>query len=123
LEHPIPKKALREAYEAQKLAHSNKLPAAIAKLEDAIRICPAYRDAHVNLGAEYARVGRVGDAVAEFQEALNIGPPVSAIYVDLGLTSLALREYGEAAAFARKALELDPANAGAQKVLESALTH
>lgn len=123
LEHPIPKKALRDAYEAQQFARANNLPKAIAKLEDAIRIYPPYRDAHVNLGAEYARAGRIADARAEFQKALDIGPPVSPIYADLALTSLALHQNREAEEFARKALELDPANAGAQKVLESALTH
>lgn len=123
LEHPIPKKALRDAYQAQQFARANNLPKAIAKLEDAVRIYPTYRDAHVNLGAEYARVGRIADARAEFQEALDIGPPVSPIYADLALISLALHQNREAEEFARKALELDPANAGAQKVLESALTH
>ncbi len=120
LQHPIPKKAIREAYEAQQLSRDNNFPKAIAKLEDAIRIDPDFRDAHLNLGVEYTRVGRTADARLQFQKALEIGPPVPPIYIDLALTSLALHDYREADAFARKALQLDPANGGAQRVLKLA---
>lgn len=123
LQHPIPRKALREAYQAQELARANKIPKAIAKLEDAIRIAPRYRDAHVNLGVQYARVGRTTDARAELKKALEIGPPASAIYFDLALASLALDQPSDAEAFARKALELDPADDGAQWALQRALSH
>jgi tetratricopeptide (TPR) repeat protein len=122
-EHPIPKKAIREAYEAQQLARASDFPKAIAKLEKAIRIYPAYRDAHLNLGVQYARAGRSAEARAEFQKALNIGPPAAPIYADLSLTSLGLHQYREAEAFARKALELDPANSSAQRALQYASTH
>src|ERR1700733_6373953 len=40
LEHPVPKKAIREAYRAQQFARANDVPKAIAKLENAIRIDP-----------------------------------------------------------------------------------
>ena len=117
LTHPISKKAMRAAYEAQKSAQAGDLPGAIAKLEKAIRIDPAYRDAHLNLGVQYARVRRYSDARAEFQKSLDIGPPASPIYMDLALISLTSRQYREAETFSRKALELDPANRGAQRVL------
>ncbi len=117
LTHPVSKKAVRAAYEAQKSAAAGDFPAAIAKLEKAIRIDPAYRDAHLNLGVQYARAGRNGEARAEFQKSLDIGPPASPIFVDLALISLASRQYREAETLARKALELDPANRGAQRVL------
>jgi tetratricopeptide (TPR) repeat protein len=120
LQHPIPKKAIREAYEAQRFSRDNNLPKAIAKLESAIRVDPNFRDAHLNLGVEYTRVGRNAEARAEFQKALEIGPPAAPIYIDLALTSLALGQYHEAEALARKALELDPANGGAQRVLKLA---
>jgi tetratricopeptide (TPR) repeat protein len=117
LQHPVSKKALREAYDAQRYSRANDGPKAIAKLEKAIRIDPAYRDAHLNLGVQYSRAGRIADARAEFQKALDIGPPAAPIYIDLALTSLALRQYHEAETFARKALELDPANSEAQQAL------
>jgi tetratricopeptide (TPR) repeat protein len=123
LQHPIPKKAIREAFEAQQFSREHNLPKAIAKLEDAIRIDPNFRDAHLNLGVEYTRVGRIVDARAQFQKALEIGPPAAPIYIDLALTSMALHDYREALAFARKALELDPANGNAQKALQFASQH
>jgi tetratricopeptide (TPR) repeat protein len=118
LQHPVPKKAYRAAYDAQQLTDANKIPQAIAKLEKAIRIDPSYRDAHCNLGVLYARVGRVIDARAEFQKALDIGPPAAPIYADLALTSAAAGEFALAVTFARKALELDPADRAARLLLE-----
>jgi len=123
LEHPIDKKAIKEAYEAQQYERAKDFPKAIAKLEKAIQIAPQFRDAHLNLGVQYARVGRTADARAEFQKALDIGPPAAQIYADLALTSLAVREFREAETFARKALELDPANSSAQRVLKYASKH
>jgi tetratricopeptide (TPR) repeat protein len=123
LQHPIPKKAMREAYQAQQLARANNIPKAIAKLENAIRIDPYYRDAHLNLGVAYTRVGRNADARAEFQKALDLGPPAAPLYVDLAFTSLVLRQYSDAESYARKALELDPANSYAQQALRFASSH
>ena len=123
LQHPIPKKALKQAYEAQQFARANNIPKAIAKLESAISIDPAYRDAHLNLGVEYVRVGRRADARAEFQKALDIGPPIAPIYIDLALISLALGQSREAETLARRALELDPGNNGAHWVLQRTLNH
>jgi tetratricopeptide (TPR) repeat protein len=122
LEHPIPEKALRAAYEAQQFSNAHNTAKAIAKLQKAIRIDPSYRDAHCNLGVLYARAGRPADARAEFEKALAIGPPAAPIYVDLALSSVAAGEIQAAQALARKALELDPANGGAQRILE-ALKH
>jgi Flp pilus assembly protein TadD len=123
LEHPIPKKAIREAYEAQQLASSSNFAKAIAKLEHAIRLAPSYRDAHVNLGVQYARVGRGAEARTEFQKAIDIGPPIAPAYADMALVSLILHRSQEADTFAHKALELDPANTTAQKVLQFMPTH
>jgi len=52
LQHPVPKKAARAAYQAQQFSTAHKSTQAIAKLEEAIRIDPSYRDAHCNLGVE-----------------------------------------------------------------------
>lgn len=122
LEHPIPKKALREAYEAQKLSNAHKTAQSIAKYEKALRIYPQFRDARVDLGVEYARAGRLSDARAQFLKALEIGPPVTTIYFDLALAALAAHEYHEAEKQARNALELAPGHRGAKNVLAYALT-
>jgi tetratricopeptide (TPR) repeat protein len=123
LQHPVSKKATKEAYDGQRFARVGKLSKAIAKFEMAIRIDPAYRDAHLDLGVQYARLGRTADARAEFQKALDIGPPAALVYADLALTSLALRHNLEAKTFAQKALDLDPANRAAQQAFEYASSH
>lgn len=122
LEHPVPKKAIREAHEAERFSRNHDIPKAIAKLENAIRIDPSYRDAHVNLGVQYARSGRVADADAEFKKALDIGPPVASLYANEAVTSLVLHRIQDAETFARKALELDRANSAAQHVLQRLLS-
>jgi Flp pilus assembly protein TadD len=123
LEHPVSKKALREAYAAQKFARANNLPRAIASLEKAVRIDPNYRDAHLNLGVQYARIGRLGDARGEFQKALDIGPPTAPVLVNLALIALATNQIHEAEKFGRQALELDPASTGGRKILQFAAAH
>jgi Flp pilus assembly protein TadD len=120
LQHTVPKKALREAYAAQRLSNAGRIPQAIAKLEEAVRLDPAYRDAHCNLGVLYARIGRIADARTEFQKALEIGPPAAPIYADLALASVASGEFMAAGTFARQALALDPADKAAQRVLKHA---
>jgi Tfp pilus assembly protein PilF len=119
LQHPVSKKAIRAAYQAQQFTDAHNIPKAIAKLEKAIRIDPSYRDAHCNLGVLYARMGRITDARAELQKALDIGPPAAQIYADLALTSAAVGEFRQAQAFAQKALDLDPGN-GAARLLPKA---
>jgi tetratricopeptide (TPR) repeat protein len=119
LKHPIPKKALRAAYQAQQFSDAHNTAQAIAKLEEAIHIAPLFRDAHCNLGVQYARTGRLADARAEFQKALEIGPPAVPIYLDLAVSSGAAGEWPKAQSFARKALELDPGNSTAQRILRA----
>jgi tetratricopeptide (TPR) repeat protein len=123
LQHPIPRKATQKAFDAQKLTKANKIPQAIAKLEEAVRIAPEYRDAHWNLGALYGRLGRIDEARAQFQKALEIGPPAAPIYLNLALISLDAQEYADAQNWAAKALELEPRNELAQRARETALKH
>ena len=119
LQHPISKKALRAAYEAEQFSQAHDTAKAIEKLEKAVHIDPSYRDGHCNLGVQYARAGRITDARAEFQKALDIGPPAAPIYADLALTLAASGDMREAQALARKALELDPDNRPAQRIAQA----
>jgi tetratricopeptide (TPR) repeat protein len=122
LQHPISKQALRAAVEAQQFSDANDLPRAIAKLEEAIRIDPAYRDAHTNLGAKYAHAGGAAEALEHFQRSLEIGPPDAIIYSNLAWANLVLHHPAEAEDCARKAVAMDPANIKAQFLLKQALS-
>jgi tetratricopeptide (TPR) repeat protein len=123
LEHPIPKRAIRAAAEAERYSQTNDTAKAIAKLEEAIRIAPAYRDAHSNLGVQYARAGRMTEALAQFHEALEIGPPDAIVCSNLSLVYTRLGKFREAEAFARQAVALDPGNSNAQLLLRYASSH
>lgn len=123
LQHPIPKQAIRAAKEAERYSEAHEAPKAIAKLEQAVRIAPYYRDGHSNLGVQYARAGRLAEALAQFHFALDIGPPNALIYSNLALALLTLKQFRDGEEFARKAVALDPENAIARKLLRDAVAH
>lgn len=123
LQHPIPKQAIRAAEEAQRYSEAHDTAKAIVKLEQAIRKAPSFRVAHANLGAEYARAGRLSEAVGQFRVALEIGPPDVLLYSNLSLALLTLKQYREGEEFARKALALEPENALAQRLFKYAAAH
>jgi Tfp pilus assembly protein PilF len=120
LQHPIPGKALRAAIRAQQYFKTHDFTHAIAKLEQAIRIHPSFRDAHNNLGVVYSHAGRLPDAAAEFRKALEIGPSTAPLYVNLALACAAQGQLQEATASLRQALQVDPANPLALKLLQPA---
>jgi tetratricopeptide (TPR) repeat protein len=121
LKHPVKKQALRCIAEAQRYTQKNEPLKAFAKLEEAVRIDPEFRDAHTNLGVAYARAGRVEEAMQHFRRALEIGPPDVVIYSNLAWGSATLQQVSEAEAFGRKAIALDASNAKAHLLLGSAL--
>jgi tetratricopeptide (TPR) repeat protein len=121
LRHPVKKEALRCVAEAQRYTERNEIVRAFAKLEEAVRIDPEYRDAQANLGVAYARTGHVEEAMQHFRRALEIGPPDVILYSNLSWASLAQRQFSEAEEFGRKAIALDAHNAKAHLVLGSAL--
>ena len=123
LQHPIPKQAIRAVMESQRYSEAHDTESAIAKLEQAIRIAPAFREAHANLGVQYARADRLDEAVAQFDAALEIGPPDVLIYSNLALALLTLKQYKKGEEFARKAVALEPGNATAQRLLRYAAAH
>ena len=109
--------------EGQRYSEAYDTAKAIAKLEQAIRIAPAFREAHANLGVQYARAGRLDEAVGQFGAALGIGPPDVLIYSNLALALLTLKQYKDGEEFARKAVALEPGNATAQRLLRYAAAH
>jgi len=121
LRHPIPKQAFRAFAEAQKYSEAKDGPRAIEKLEQAIRLEPAYRDAHSNLGVQYLRTDRYQEAAAQFQQALDIGPPDPMLYVNLACAHFLMRDYLRGEDAARKALALDPKNSKAHYLLGAVL--
>lgn len=121
LRHQPSKKALRAFSEAEQFSHFHDIAKAIEKLELAVRLDPNFREAHVNLGAQYARLNRFQEAMTQFQASIDIGPPDPKSYSNLALCYLKLEQYTDAATFAKKALDLDPRNGPAQTILRVSL--
>jgi tetratricopeptide (TPR) repeat protein len=118
LQHPVPKKALRDFNQARKYSHARESAKAIAKLEEAVRIAPDFRDAHINLGVQYARTRRYAEAAAQFETAGKLGPPKAVVYSNLAWVQAAQHQIPEAVASARQALRLAPETAQARQLLE-----
>jgi len=120
LQHPPSKKAIRLFLEAQRYSQAHDTQKAIGKLEEAIRIEPAFGEAHQNLGVQYARSGRTMEAMRQFETALEIGPPDAKAYSNLGWCYARLGQFHEAQDLARKALSLDRDNGPARTLLQVA---
>jgi tetratricopeptide (TPR) repeat protein len=94
----------RELYrEAIKLFRGAQLDDAIAKLNQAITIDPAFHDAYEALGEVYSRAGRLDDAIAITQKFCEIAPDaimahtnLSRFYQKKGMVPEAEAEQGKA---------------------------
>jgi tetratricopeptide (TPR) repeat protein len=120
---PPSKKAVRAFVDAQKFSQAHDSSRAIEKLQLAVQLAPEFREAHINLGAQYARIGRYQEAMTHLQTALDIGPPDPKAYTNLGFCYFKLGQLSQAEALAKKALALDPVNAPAQTLLRVLTEH
>ncbi|HLG95215.1 MAG TPA: tetratricopeptide repeat protein [Bryobacteraceae bacterium] len=114
VEHPPSKKAIRLLVEAQRDSEAHQIAKATQELQEAVRLAPSFREAHLNLGVQYARTEKIVEAKGEFETALEIGPPDAKAYSNLAYCFIVLGQFREAESFARKALQLEPSNAPAQ---------
>jgi tetratricopeptide (TPR) repeat protein len=123
LRHPPQKKAIRDLLEAQQYSNAHDSPKAIDKLEEAIRIDPSIREAHINLGVQYARTDRLDEALGQFHTALEIGPEDAILYSNLAWGYAAIRDFRQAKIYASQAVAMDPKNGPAQSLLKLASAH
>ena len=70
--HPLPRQAVEAAVAGQRFADSGKFDRAAAELEKAVRISPAFAEAHLGLAVQYLRLGRFAEAAEEALAALNL---------------------------------------------------
>jgi tetratricopeptide (TPR) repeat protein len=70
---------------------------AIALYRQMLALQPASLEAHSNLGADLASLGRYTEAVTEYQRALKIDPRNSVVRLNLALSHYKLAEYLKAA--------------------------
>jgi len=101
-----------------------RLPEAIARCEEALRIDPTYVDGHNNLGMVLAQTsGRLPDAIAQFEEALRLKPNFAQAHNNLAVELAKMPDrLPEAIAHYEESLRLKPSSAEAHNNLAIALS-
>ena len=106
--HPVPKKAIREAYDAQNCARADNLPKAIAKLEKAIRLPPSLSRRPFEPRRPVRPPGRTATLARSFKRPRYRTPRAPPLCRSgAGFPSLASTRRPRPSL--RRALELDPA--------------
>ncbi len=104
------------------LAERSEGSRAIAEFETALRIRPAYPNAHIALGNELSRLpGRTSDAIAQYQAALSLDPNLADAHYNLGLVLARLPgRTDDAIAEWKAAIRIQPGHAEAHYNLGTA---
>ena len=91
----------------------NRWDAVLAHAEAALRLRPAFAEAHAAAGAALDRLQRTDEAIAHFQEAIRVDPRLPAAWNHWGVALGRQGRLDEALARFRHALELNPEYADA----------
>jgi Tfp pilus assembly protein PilF len=113
--------ALSHLMKGVDLENAGQLDGAIAEHEKAVEEDPKLAQAHANLIALYARVGRAESAEKEYRATVAISPNLPQSHYDYGVFLVSRQRYREAAAAFRKALEISPNYAEAHSNLGAML--
>lgn len=117
-------KAARQAFErAAKLNEELKTDAAIEQILEAIRIFPAYLEAHLELGNIFLKAGRFEQAIAELDRAREIDPNDERAYQSFGLVLMKQKNYAVAVLVFGEAARLNPNNPMNELMRATALIH
>ncbi len=117
LQHPLPHKAYNAIVQSERQAKAGDYAKAAASLEKAITIAPDFADAHMNLGAQYLRLGRFADAAVETQRAIALDGPNAPRLCNLSFAQMNLGNSTAALESVRAALRLAPGDAHAQYLI------
>ena len=90
------------------LSDRAKLAEAIDCFDQALRLRPAYSEAHGNLGLALTRAGRAPEAVPHLQESLRLQPGSYQMHNNLGIALATGGRPAEALAYFRQAAALNP---------------
>jgi tetratricopeptide (TPR) repeat protein len=77
-------------------------------MQEAVKIFPAYFDAHFALSSEMLKAGRFNEAIAELDLARTINPDSDRVYQLFGVALIGLKRYDLAAAVFAEAFRLNP---------------
>ena len=98
----------RAAYErGLKAAKEGRAPAAIESLQEAVKLFPAYFDAHLMLGSELLKLNRLDEAIAMLEQARKVNSRDDRVYQMFGLVMMAQKKFQVAAAAFAEATRLN----------------
>jgi tetratricopeptide (TPR) repeat protein len=119
----VPKAAKQAFEQSQTLKNDGKIEASLEKLQEAVRIFPAYFEAHLALGNHYLKAGLFDKAIAELDEARAVNPNDERLYQSFGLILMQQRKYPIAVAIFAEASRLNPTNPVNALMRATALIH
>jgi tetratricopeptide (TPR) repeat protein len=119
----VPTAARQALKRAAKLNGELKTEAAIKQILEAIRIFPAYFQAHLDLGNIFLKAGRFEQAIAELDRAREIDPNDDRAYQSFGLVLMKQKNYAVAVAIFAEAARLNPNNPMNALMRATALIH
>jgi len=105
----VPAPALAAYEGGLKLARENRIAEAIAAYENAVKLFPAYFNAHLNLANEYARQGKLQEAITNLEAARVTNPKDDRVYDLFARVMMQQRKYSVAARIYAEATRLNPA--------------
>jgi len=117
----VPDTAVKAHKLALRLFSEGKSEEGISALRQAIKLFPAYFDAHFALGLELFRQHRYQDATQELEKARLINPRDSRLYYTFGLVLYEQRNYAAAVKVFAACEQLDPHNAEVRLMRGAAL--
>ena len=94
-----------------------RVPDAIARFEQALRLNPDLAGAHNDLGMALAQTGRIKEAIAHFEQALRINSNLAEAHYNLGNALAQVGRVPEAIAQYEQALRINPDDAEARNAL------
>ncbi|MBI5083748.1 MAG: tetratricopeptide repeat protein [Acidobacteria bacterium] len=115
---PSPEQLFRDAVAAQQRGDDQ---AAVARYEQLLKLRPDVVEVRANLGAAFARLGRLDQAIIQYRVALALSPGNSALRLNLALAFYKLANWREAAATLRPLHAASPADARLTTLLADCL--
>jgi tetratricopeptide (TPR) repeat protein len=103
--------------EAQVLEKQAKRNEAISSLREAIRLRPAYWEAHERLGMELGLLGQLSEAAAEFEQVVRLRPNYAEGHLNLGIALARQGTLNEALEQFQTVLRLEPGNGRAEEFI------
>jgi len=108
---PVPQKAKQEFDTAQNLVGIGDLNSAAIHFNNALKIFPAYVEAHNELGVVYLKLKRPDDAAGQFEAAIEISPKAYNPRLNLGIILVSRRKYPEAVEQLTQCVSIDSSQA------------